>query len=156
MPSIFTKNGYEILVDQIDFDEFSKHAWQINQRGYAYRKMKIDGRYKNVRMHRYVMGVLLGDPREVDHIDGNRLNNQRSNLRICSHGENMYNYKKPVTNTSGFKGVKPAKANGRWRADIRINGKQTTLGTFDDPETAYAAYCEAAARHRGEFASLTR
>lgn len=86
----------------------------------------------------------------VDHRDGNGLNNRWANLREATKQQNAANTGIPRTNTSGFKGVSPCK-NGKWRATIRIDGRQRWLGRFDTKEAAYTAYCRAAADRHGEF-----
>ena len=86
---------------------------------------------------------------EVDHIDRDPLNNQRANLRVCSHAENMRNRGRFANNVSGMKGVYPSQ--GRWRAQIRFNGQKIHLGYFDSPSLAHAAYAQASDRLHGEF-----
>jgi hypothetical protein len=105
-------------------------------------------------MHRFIMGMSFGDRKKIDHRDGNGLNNQRHNLRPATHAQNMCNYKKPATNTSGYKGVTWHKQHAKWQAKIRVDGKRLSLGTFGSPEEAYAAYCKAANDLHGEFARV--
>jgi hypothetical protein len=105
-------------------------------------------------MHRVVMGLAHGDPLKVDHIDGNKANNQRSNLRVCTHAQNLWNKPKSKKNTSGFKGVQKMKDCKNWRAIIRANGKTIHIGMFPTPEEAYAAYCKKAREIHGEFANV--
>lgn len=92
-------------------------------------------------------------PDEVDHIDGNGLNNKWCNLREASRMENNRNYPKPKTNTSGYKGVSWAKHVNKWLAKICANNKQCHLGYFDDPVLAHEAYCKAADELHGAFAN---
>lgn len=107
-------------------------------------------------LHRVILARILG--RELqkgefcDHVNGNACDNRRSNLRPCSHSENIRNSRKPMTNTSGLKGVTFHKASNKWLTQIGIDGKRIHLGTFATREEAYAAYCEAAIRLFGEFA----
>lgn len=92
----------------------------------------------------------------VDHIDGNGLNNQKANLRVCEPNQNQYNRLLQKNNTSGFKGVSFFPETGQWRARIGIGGKRRiSLGLFPTKEEAYAAYCEAAKIHHREFARLS-
>jgi len=88
---------------------------------------------------------------QIDHIDGDKSNNRISNLRLATHEQNLYNQKVNSTNTSGYKGV--VQYYSRWRAYICINYKRINLGTFDTPEEAHKAYCEAADKHHGKFAN---
>ena len=80
---------------------------------------------------------------EIDHINHNRLDNKWSNLRKASRKENMQNYKKPATNTSGYMGVCWHKNAKKWIASIRINNKRIHLGSFNTAEEGYNAYLNA-------------
>jgi hypothetical protein len=99
-------------------------------------------------MHR----LLLNPPEgvEVDHINGNTLDNRRANLRICTHAENSRNRRGRSNSKSGVKGVTPYP--GGWRATINVNGKNVHLGCFTNIDDAAEAYDEAATRYYGEFA----
>lgn len=94
-------------------------------------------------------------PDEVDHKDGDGLNNRWKNLRPASRFENMRNTRKRSNNTSGFKGVSYVKKHDRWTADIGHFGKRHHLGYFGSPEEAHAAYRVAAIRLHGEYARLS-
>lgn len=95
------------------------------------------------------------DGMEVDHIDGDGLNNRRVNLRIVTHRQNIWNRKKNVNPTSSkFKGVSLYKKSGRWVAYIAAHGKRRHIGYFDDEEAAARAYDAEARRLHGEFACL--
>jgi hypothetical protein len=101
------------------------------------------------------MGVIDDPTVEVDHRDGNGLNNRRrSNLRVCSHSQNGANQKKHKNNTSGFKGVVLYKDNRSrpWCARIKVEGRHIYLGYFATPDEAAKAYDAAAIRLHGEFA----
>jgi hypothetical protein len=87
---------------------------------------------------------------QIDHADGDRLNNRLSNLRLASAHQNGANRKTPKTNTSGFKGVR--KRGDRWRAEIEVHGRSISLGTYGSGDDASAAYYEAAQRYFGSFA----
>jgi len=153
---ILLANGFVALIDDQDYDVISKHRWSLNSDGYArcaVRDPDRPGKQMQLKMHRAVMGLSRGDRLEVDHIDGNKLNNQRANLRICDRTGNNRNVRKRSDNTSGFKGVSRTASN-RWRATITIAGKNISLGTFEAPEEAHAAYCRAATLKHGEFANL--
>ena len=90
----------------------------------------------------------------VDHIDGNGLNNRKSNLRICTKAQNVHN-SRPRTNTSSkYKGVFWNKANKKWSATIHKGDKWTYIGGFDDEKEAARAYDRKAAEFFGEFAYL--
>ena len=126
-------------------------AGHISKRGY--RRIKIGGRHRMA--HRIVWAITYGDTPEdlqIDHINGNKLDNRLQNLRLCSSAENCSNRAANSRNQSGYKGVYWWKTRQAWRADIRSNGKQYYLGTFSTPELAHMAYCKAAAELHGDFA----
>lgn len=86
-------------------------------------------------------------PDDIDHIDGDGLNNKWSNLRSVSHNLNGKNQKMHTTNTSGVSGVYYRKDSGRWRAKIMVDNKQINLGTFKNKDDAIAARKEAEIKH---------
>jgi len=105
-------------------------------------------------LHRLLAQAFIPNPEnkpEVDHIDGNPQNNCLSNLRWCTHAENMRNRKKHRNNTSDYTGVYFDKAAGKWKAYISIDGKKKHLGYFHTKEEAAAVYEEAARELYGEF-----
>lgn len=93
--------------------------------------------------------------KEIDHIDGDKLNNRPCNLREVTHGQNQQNARAPKTNTSGFKGVSWHKRIGKWGVNIGVGGRRIACGYFDDVHSAAAAYAAAARIHHGDFARLT-
>lgn len=152
---------YTAIVDAIDAD-LANHAWSVlttdkHNSEYALRTDVSNGR-KTVRLHRVIMERMLGKPIpsnvEIDHINGNGLDNRRGNLRLASKSQNSKNRPLYANNTSGYKGVSWAKTVKKWRAEIRVNGQGIYLGIFDTPEEAHAAYCEAAKKYHGEFANF--
>jgi hypothetical protein len=141
--------GVPFTVDEEDAARVSQVRWHVQTKDrtrYVYDRSQKP----HVTLHRF----LLTPPEdlEVDHIDGNGLNNSRANLRACSRAENARNRGIPKNNTSGFKGVGWHKRQGAWRAVITLHGKQTHIGYFDTPEEAHAAYVQAAKKLHGEFA----
>lgn len=144
--------GYEAVIDAADValvSGFNWHAVVLPKHTYAGVKVVEGGKTKRIYLHRF----LLENPAEphIDHIDGNGLNNRRSNLRPATVSENHCNRKRAVTNTSGFKGVSPHKSSGKWRAEISRDGRKRSLGYFSDPESAAVAYAKASADVHGEF-----
>lgn len=154
MAEILTSKGKIILVSDEDFYSLNQHAWRIDRHGYAGRSVFVKETKKTIfeLMSRRIVGLQQGDIRQVDHIDGDRLNNVRENLRICTKEQNGYNRSCGRPNKTGYKGV--SKQGNRWQSIIRANGKQFYLGLFTTPEDAYAAYCKAAFELHGEFANL--
>ena len=142
MKIIQLTQGKSALVDDADYAELSQFKWHAHQnrkgKWYAQRKMG----HRHVRIHEFLTGVMC------DHKDLDGLNNQRSNLRPCTHSQNMANQGVRATNKSGYKGVFWNPQRGRWRANFRGG----YLGSFLSSKDAAAAYDEAAVRHFGEFA----
>jgi hypothetical protein len=103
-------------------------------------------------MSRFILSA--PDGKLVDHIDGNPLNNQNENLRLCTNAENCRNTKIYKNNTSGYKGVQSIGKQGKWFAIINCNRKQKYIGTFETKEEAAMAYNEYAKKLHGEFARL--
>ena len=95
--------------------------------------------------------VIAGAP-QVDHVNGDGLDNRRANLRPASTAQNARNRSRPSTNRSGFKGVSWVRDRGHWRAGIKVDGRSLNLGSFADPVEAAKAYDEAARRLHGKFA----
>lgn len=151
MKQINLTRGLFAEVDDADFEFLSSMNWHAVNLGhgfYAVRNARVAGKRTLIGMHR----MILGFPNtEVDHIDGNTLNNQRANLRKASKNQNQHNRVKNSNGSSRFKGVSWDKT-GKWRAQIRIDGIRRHLGTFADEESAAKAYDFKAKEVFGEFA----
>jgi hypothetical protein len=156
MKTITISRGYTVVVDDVDFEWLNQWRWTVRaarQTFYARRKQREDGRQIDVRMHRLIMGVT--DPAiQVDHEDGNGLNNQRSNLRIATHGQNQQNRGVQSNNQLGVKGVYVVRKTGRYAARIGVDGRYIGLGSYLTVEEAARAYEEAALQYHGEFAHV--
>lgn len=142
-------------VDDDDYERLSKHRWRAKgdrSTFYAYTDIYVGDKRKMVSMHSMVIN-LEGKP-QVDHIDHNGLNNQKTNLRAATHAENQRNRGKEKGNTSGFKGVSWHKGAGKWQASIRIDGKLVNMGVWETKEEAARAYDRAAKSKHGAFAKL--
>jgi hypothetical protein len=137
MKVITLSNGKETLVDDEDYEFLSRWRWK-DANGYA----KRTARYGTLAIHREVMGAKPGQI--VDHINQNKLDNQKHNLRFVTKAQNAMNSKSFITNTSGVKGVYYEKRDSTWTAHIQINHKSVRLGTFKTREEA------ADARHIAE------
>jgi hypothetical protein len=144
--------GKVTLVDDDVYEFLMQWKWHAKKIPsgvwYACRSQKAHPH--EIRMHRVVMNVT--DPeREVDHKDHNGLNNQRYNLRECSHSQNSQN-SRPRSKT-GLKGVFPVRS-GKYICQIKVNGKVIHLGTFSDPIEAARVRDQASIKYFGEFAYL--
>lgn len=146
--------GYEAKIDKSFRLLATAYRWHaIGRDGavYAARKQRVAGKLITIYMHREIAEAGAGQ--EVDHINGDRLDNRRSNLRLCSHRENGRNVRTPTHNRSGFRGV-AVRPNGRFDALIVIDGRQRYLGRFKSAIEAACAYDTAAAANFGAFARL--
>ncbi|WP_185722941.1 MULTISPECIES: AP2 domain-containing protein [unclassified Burkholderia] len=157
MKEIRLTNGSIALVDDGDFEALSKYTWSLSPKGYARRRWvdRRSGKKMHIFMHRQILGLVNGDGSATDHIDGDRLNNQRANIRICTLAENNRNRRINRSSGTGFKGVcrRACATHDRFVARIKFNYKSIYLGTFDTAEEAHQSYCAAAKRLYGEFAS---
>ena len=142
------------IVDDADFELVSQFNWSLSvcNRGksYAHRRNKSSG--GKMLMHRYIMGFGKKDGIHVDHINGDGLDNRRENMRICTAGENMRNYKN-AWGKEGVRGIVKTRS-GRFTARIRLNYKLYRIGTFDTLYDASVAYAFASSLMHGDFGSL--
>ncbi len=149
-------NGGFAIVDEEDYAVLSRWSWRKDQYGYATRVQhveKIDGKWrrKTIFMHRQIFGDV---PKDIDHINRDRLDNRRSNLRSATRSENNANAKIRKDNTSGHKGVYWHSDRNKWTAEIAMNKKRTYLGIFVDIEDAVAARKAAEIKLFGEFRNV--
>lgn len=150
--------GMFAIVDDADFELVCGFTWlAVKSRGSHtfYAACWIydeEGKRHFQLMHRTIMSASA--TQQVDHADGNGLNNQRGNLRFCTNAENQYNRRLPSNNTSGYKGVSFHKLSGLWRVSITHESKRFYLGYFKVLEDAAQAYDKAALQLHGEFAKL--
>jgi len=138
------------LVDDEDYEWLSQHKWSANPDGYALSRLGTT-HGPLVRMHR----LILSCKNDVDHINGNRLDNRRQNLRPATRAQNSAN-QRPRGGSSKFKGVSWHKKAGKWMAYIMVNYKRVYLGLHVVEEDAARAYDIAAMRLFGEFALTNR
>ena len=159
MKTIELSQGKVTLVDDEDYRWLRQISWYAALIGGNYRDhwYAVTTDKAHHKMHRVIMRAPPG--MVVDHIDGDGLNNQKTNLRIVSVAQNAVNRRKSkrargVVPTSKFKGVNFYATSGRWVARIQRNRVNTHLGYFDVEEDAARAYDEAAKSLHGEFACL--
>ena len=144
------------IVDTEDLTFVSGRAWvAVRYGGRWYAKTNVccnSGTWTAVYLHRVLMRDLGG--RQVDHINGDGLDNRRCNLRSVSSAENKYNAGKRKDNSSGYKGVSCRAGGKRWRAQIQHCGRTHWLGVYDNKIDAARAYNAAALQMFGAFARL--
>lgn len=127
-----------MLCDLEDWELLKQHYWREDPNGYA---ITTDN-YKIIKFHRKILDV-DNSKIFVDHINGNRLDNRKTNLRSCSNQENCFNRNKNSNNTSGYKGVYFDKDRSKWRGAIQYNGKSIkSPKRYNTPEEAYEWYIE--------------
>lgn len=129
------------FVDPIDAAQ-AEHRWSLHSDGYAVRQ--VDRRA--VLLHREIMGCTRGDGIEIDHENGNRLDNRRSNLRLANRSLNGQNRRK-ILSATGLRGVSLHKASGLYIAYARLNGRRVHLGYRRTPEAAAALSAQYRAEH---------
>ena len=145
-----------IIVDPADEEELKRHRWHVVETSpgkfYVTCSMKDrEGMRRTTYLHRHLMNARKGE--EVDHINGNGLDNRRANLRIASRAENCRNTRR-TTGKSGFRGVYATRNKEKWQCRINHNGSLQYIGTFSSAIEAAKAYDNAARRMHGEFALL--
>lgn len=142
------------MVDDADFGAVSQFKWHAQKAGRGFTAVrsvrKPDGKWTLQSLHNF---LLPGVPR-VDHRDGNRLNDQRGNLRPATRRQNGQGFRrKALGTTSKFRGVNWCRRELKWLARIRIDGRLKFLGYFNSEEDAARVYDAAARKYFGEFAS---
>ncbi len=141
-------------MDDSDFEIVSQFKWYARTwKGRTYAARSGGSRNtRKVSMHRFIMGEPEG--MDVDHKNGDKLDNRRENLRVCTRSQNIQNSRKHSDNKSGYKGVCWETGNNRWKAQICKDGKKMVIGYFTDKKSAALAYNAKALELFGEFASI--
>lgn len=161
MREIELTKGYVALVDDEDYNRVNSYcSWQakVNPKKngkvvYAFTNKWNNGVQSYLAMHRFIMNLNVNDP-QIDHEDGNGLNNQKYNLRLCINKQNARNKPKSEFRqfTSQYKGVNWKSKIKRWIAQISCDHNKMHLGCFDTQEEAARAYDRKALELFGEFA----
>ena len=147
------------LLDDKDFTLLCSRHWRIQKSlntFYVARHVNVSGVWKTSLLHREIFGKICSNM-QIDHINGNGLDNRRKNLRVCSSSQNQGNRRKSSKKTSSnYKGVYFHKKNARFVATIFCNRKHYFLGSFKQEKNAAKAYDIAATKLFGDFAKLNR
>lgn len=145
--------GFEAIIDAADAETAGRFNWYalVTKTGhtYALRALKKGGDEEARLLHRLIMSAPAG--MDVDHINGNGLDNRRANLRVCTHAQNMANQRIERMNSLGYRGVYQ-KSRRSFRAEISVMDRKVHLGCYPTPEEAGAAYERAVRELRGEYA----
>lgn len=151
MKIIYTKKNQEIIVDDEDYDELNKYTWHVSV-GYAMRHPPLHSKdMRKILMHRQIMkpeGLNV-----VDHINRNKLDNRKENLRVCTRSENSMNKGLSPNNKSGVNGVFWNEEIKKWYVHITVKGKVLCLGEFHDMREAIKTRFRAERKYFGEFRS---
>lgn len=155
MKEIMVGNGLSAQVDDEDYGWLNQYKWHLGTKKcgtqYAIRHLYINGKRSTITMHQDILKTPKGMC--TDHINGNGLDNQKRNIRICTPSENCMN-RKPQGGTSKYKGVSLHSIGGRWKCRIKTKGKIYNLGHYDSEEEAARKYNEVASSMFGKFARL--
>ena len=165
MKIIKSSNGYEIKVDDEDYERLNRWRWNVHsskRKNKVYLKVqrtiyiKKGKQRSTISMSKQIMDCPKGIC--IDHVNLDTLDNQKKNLRICTYTQNNWNKNKYDTNKIGLKGVSFQSSDclreKPWFARIAVNKVTFYLGHYKTPEEAHCAYCEAAIKYHGEFANF--
>lgn len=153
MKIIKLSKKYETIVDDEDYEYLNQWKWYTfkSRPNLIYVTRRINN--KTIYLHRFILNITNKNT-IIDHIDGNPLNNQKSNLRICTQSENMQNARKHKNCSSKYKGVCWDKNRNKWIVNLDINKKRIHIGRFNLEKDAALAYNKAATKYFGSFAKL--
>lgn len=145
-----TKRNIKVQIDSQDKNEVLSYSWHLTDKGYLRTAIRISGRKSDLYLHRLIMAPPSN--KIVDHINHDRLDNRRCNLRLCTRSQNNMNRKLRSDNLLGFKGV--TAVGNRYRVKIKFMNKNIYIGTFESAEKAAKAYDEKAIKLFGDYAYL--
>lgn len=160
---IINIKGYDVQIDEEDYDMVKEYTWRICSKeakeGLLYfhsntKRDPITHKFKDVRLHRLIMGCTTGDGMVVDHINHDTLNNMKCNLRITTQAGNTQNSRISIRNTSGYKGVFYYKRDNLYVVSVKVSGKSYNVGRKRDLVEAARLYDMAAIGMFGEYACI--
>jgi hypothetical protein len=143
-------NGRKALIDDQDYDNLTDHSWSVGSNGYP----RCTHEQKQFLMHDFIMPPVPG--MMVDHINQNKLDNRRDNLRYVTKSQNMTNRPKQKNNTSGNKGVyylKSGNRSRRWFAKFKFNGRFYQSEYVATKDEAVKLYEQLASKYQGQYKS---
>lgn len=148
--TLYDKDGSEVaraLIDLEDIYKVKNYKWRVDNNGYALTD--INGTSKKLSLHRLIMNC--PDDKVIDHINHNKLDNRKENLRICTQHQNTMNQGIRSNNSSGVTGVYFDKSRNKWVAQIKHNYRKIFLGRFNTKEEAIEARKQAEIEYFGEY-----
>lgn len=150
MKTIKLKSQDLVIIDDEDYEKVSQFKW------FADKRLRTIYAKRNTPFRIYLHRFLLNPTKtqEIDHINGNGLDNRKSNLRVSTHSQNKRNSKKYISNKAGYKGVYKPKKKNHYRAQISIDGKTRQIGCFKTPEEAASAYNKYVLKIEPKFAKI--
>ena len=149
---ILSNNKGITIVDDGDYDMLSEYIWYYLKPGYCQTHIYLNGKRTSITMHRFLLGTYKN--KEIDHIDRDKLNNRRDNLRIVTKSQNKINVERRRLGTSKYKGVNFHKVSGKWQARVQKDKKREYLGLFKSENEAAEAYNKEVFKLHGEYAVL--
>ena len=141
----YTVKNEQFLFDLEDYDLISDRCWYVNANGYLTAKRNN----VSILLHRIV--THCPNDMKVDHINHNKLDNRKVNLRVCTDMENSKNKGLRKDNKSGVTGVVWNNDKNKWTVNIRCNNKRMYLGAYDDFDTAVKVRKQAEEKYFGEW-----
>ena len=158
MKAIVLTQGKVTVVDDGDYGWLKQYHWYAHKKGNVYYAARAKKTGESVPFLKYMHREILNPPdgMQTDHIDGDGLNNRRSNLRICTIRQNQQNQRLYLNKSSKYKGVCWSKGVGKWLAQIRVGNEKIYLGYYINEQDAALAYNEGAIKYFGVFARLNK
>lgn len=148
-----TNTALRCIVDDDDYEQLQQYGWMLSKLGYVMRFASMKYYFnRTIWLHR----IIAKTPEDMvtDHINGNKLDNRKVNLRVCTKSQNAINAKLRVDNKTGHKGVHFDKQRKKYMAYLTVNKQRIQLGRYSSMEEAVTAYRKASAEMHGEFARI--